>query len=114
MTDEALQASVLAYIATHLDRPGLGPGSVARAHHISTRTLYRLFEGAGHSIAETIRGLRLDRIRHELVDPAPRPPPHDGDRGALGFPGPGALHPGVPGALRHDPAAYRKCPAPGA
>jgi AraC-like DNA-binding protein len=68
--DEALRVSVLAHIATHLARPDLDPGSVARAHHISTRTLYRLFEGADHSVAETIRGLRLDQIRDELADPA--------------------------------------------
>jgi AraC-like DNA-binding protein len=70
LTDEALRASVLAHIATHLNRPDLDPASVARAHHISTRTLYRLFEGADHSVAETIRGLRLDRIRDNLADPA--------------------------------------------
>jgi AraC-like DNA-binding protein len=57
------------YIDEHLPAPGLGPEQIARANHISTRYLHRLFEGEGLSVSEWIRDQRLERCRRDLRDP---------------------------------------------
>jgi AraC-like DNA-binding protein len=67
---EALYARVQSYILHHLSDPSLDAGTVAAAHHISTRTLHRLFQNHGLTIAAWIRRARLDRCRAELLDPA--------------------------------------------
>jgi AraC-like DNA-binding protein len=108
LADEALRASVLAHIATHLSRPDLDPASVARAHHISTRTLYRLFEGAEHSPAETIRGLRLDRIRADLADPGLAGHPTTEIAARWGFPVQAHFIRAFRARFGATPAAYRR------
>ena len=60
---------VLDYVRSHLRDPDLCHASVAAAHHMSPRSLNRLFEGEVRSVTETIRSLRLDAIRAELLDP---------------------------------------------
>lgn len=67
-----LLASVQAYVSAHLDDPDLSPATIARAHHISERQLYRLFEDVGHSIGRWIRAARLHRCARDLRDPALR------------------------------------------
>jgi AraC-like DNA-binding protein len=64
-----LLAGIKAYIDEHLPAPGLGPEQIARANHISTRYLHRLFEGEGLSVSEWIRDQRLERCRRDLRDP---------------------------------------------
>jgi AraC-like DNA-binding protein len=64
-----LLAGIRAYIETHLASPGLAPEEIARANHISTRYLHRLFEGEGSSVSEWIRDQRLERCRRDLRDP---------------------------------------------
>ncbi|MEV6848175.1 helix-turn-helix domain-containing protein [Actinoplanes sp. NPDC051411] len=108
LTDEALRVSVLAHIATHLGRPGLDPASVARAHHISTRTLYRLFEGADQSVAETIRGRRLDRIRADLAEPALARHPTMEIAALWGFPVQAHFIRAFHARFGMTPAAYRR------
>jgi AraC-like DNA-binding protein len=58
------------WIESHLDDPALGPESVAAAHHVSVRYLYRIFEGEGTSVARFIKRRRLERCRRDLADPA--------------------------------------------
>jgi AraC-like DNA-binding protein len=65
-----LTLRIRAYIEEHLPDHGLGPRSVAAAHHISVSYLHRLFQDAGTTVAAWIRGLRLDRARQDLSDPA--------------------------------------------
>jgi AraC-like DNA-binding protein len=60
---------IKAYIDEHLAAPGLGPEEIARANHISTRYLHRLFEGEGLSVSEWIRDQRVERCRRDLRDP---------------------------------------------
>lgn len=64
-----LRARVEAFVRAHLTDPGLTPTVVAQAHHLSLRSLHRLFEGTGTSVAALIRTGRLDRCRRELADP---------------------------------------------
>jgi AraC-like DNA-binding protein len=60
---------VLAFIEAHLADPGLTPASIASAHHVSVRSLYRLFAGEGRTVSAWIRHRRLDRCRRDLADP---------------------------------------------
>jgi AraC-like DNA-binding protein len=64
-----LLAGIKAYIGQHLGRPGLNPDEIARANHVSTRYLHRLFEGEGITVSEWIRDQRLERCRRDLRDP---------------------------------------------
>jgi AraC-like DNA-binding protein len=64
----ALLTRVHAFIEERLADPELSPGMIADAHHISVRYLYRLFEDRG--VAAWIRHRRLERCRHDLLDPA--------------------------------------------
>jgi AraC-like DNA-binding protein len=61
---------VQTFIEQRLGDPGLTPASVAEAHHVSARTLHRLFEPHGRTVAEWIRLRRLDRCRRDLADPS--------------------------------------------
>nr|WP_275548864.1 helix-turn-helix domain-containing protein [Streptomonospora sp. PA3] len=75
------------FIRRNLDDPGLSPTAVAAAHHISLRTLHRLFRSHGSTVTSYIRRQRLDRARSDLADPrlAARPVHAIGAR--WGFPG---------------------------
>ncbi|MEU7924266.1 helix-turn-helix domain-containing protein [Micromonospora sp. NPDC049107] len=65
----ALRARVVAFIDRHLDSAELNPRSVAAAHHISLRSLHRLFDGEATTPAELIRAKRLERCRRDLGNP---------------------------------------------
>jgi transcriptional regulator GlxA family with amidase domain len=67
---ETLLPRVTSHVYRHLGDPGLTPARIAEAHFISTRSLHRLFEPRGVSVAEWIRELRLARCRRDLADPA--------------------------------------------
>lgn len=66
--ERALLVRVRAYIDAHLCDPALSPQLVAAAHHISTRTLHRLFHDHGATVASWIRTRRLERCRRDLAD----------------------------------------------
>jgi len=66
---QALMLHVQAFIDRHLGDPGLSPVMIAAAHHISTRTLHKLFQAEEHTIAASIRRRRLERCRQDLLDP---------------------------------------------
>jgi len=57
------------FIQQRLSDPTLSPATVAEAHHISTRTLHRLFEPCGWTVTDWIRSQRLERSRRDLIDP---------------------------------------------
>ncbi|MEU8130951.1 helix-turn-helix domain-containing protein [Micromonospora sp. NPDC049049] len=71
----ALLTQVQSYIHRHLGDAALGPQVVADAHHISVRSLHRLFEAEDTTVASYIRELRLARCRRDLADPALRNQP---------------------------------------
>ncbi|MGW3172655.1 AraC-like ligand-binding domain-containing protein [Streptomyces sp. NPDC001153] len=59
------------FIRRHLGDAELSPATVAAAHHISLRTLHRLFRNHAHgaTVASHIRHQRLTRARRDLSDP---------------------------------------------
>lgn len=66
---QATLAEIHAFIDRHLGDPTLTPQAVADAHHISLRSLHRLFAGESETVAQTIRRRRLERCRRDLADP---------------------------------------------
>ncbi|MET8155684.1 helix-turn-helix domain-containing protein [Sphaerisporangium sp. NPDC005289] len=67
---QVLYLQVQAFIQQRLGEPDLTPAMIAEAHHVSVRTLHRLFESNGCTVAKWIQTRRLDRCRHDLADPA--------------------------------------------
>ncbi|MDR6595486.1 MULTISPECIES: helix-turn-helix transcriptional regulator [Saccharothrix] len=65
----ARRREALEYMREHLADPELGADRVAEALFISRRRLYQLFDD-GQGVAERIRGLRIDRAKALLADPA--------------------------------------------
>jgi len=64
-----LRGHVVGYVRAHLDEPGLCRSSIAAAHHMSPRTLDRLFTGQPWSVSGLIRHERLAAVRRDLADP---------------------------------------------
>lgn len=60
---------VHAFIEDHLADESLSPSMIAAAHHISVRSLHRLFQRAGQTVTRSIRQRRLTRCHHDLADP---------------------------------------------
>jgi len=58
------------YIEMHLGEVDLTPDRIAKAHHISTRALHRLFERESSSVSAWIRTRRLEQCRVDLTDEA--------------------------------------------
>lgn len=63
----ALRAAMDAWIERHLRDPDLSPDSLAAAHAISVRTVYRLFSQDGNTFGAVVRQRRLDQARQELA-----------------------------------------------
>ncbi|HET6289532.1 MAG TPA: AraC family transcriptional regulator [Amycolatopsis sp.] len=57
------------YMRGHLADPALGAEQVAGALYISRRRLYQLFDD-GQGVSERIKGLRVERAKTLLADPA--------------------------------------------
>ncbi len=72
--DGAKQRTLLHQIKTHIEarlaEPDLCPATIAAAHHLCVRSLYKLFATEGHTVAEWIRQRRLEHTRQDLADPA--------------------------------------------
>lgn len=66
-SDVTLRARIEAFIEMRLRDPDLNVRQIAVAHHVSLRTVHRLFEGSDEGVAECIRGRRLDRCRQEIL-----------------------------------------------
>jgi AraC family transcriptional activator of tynA and feaB len=63
----ARRAAVERYLDTHLGYPWLSAQGVAAAHHISPRTLGRLFEGTHDTFSGVVMAKRIARVREELL-----------------------------------------------
>lgn len=63
---EAMRTEIRRYVRTHLQEPGLGPASIARAYSISVRALHALFEDSEASVAGLVRSERLARCLEDL------------------------------------------------
>jgi AraC-like DNA-binding protein len=66
VANEALVTRIEAYVQQHLADPGLSPESIAHAHHISVRQLYKLWSGRDLGLAEWIMRGRLEGARRDL------------------------------------------------
>ncbi|HEX2315447.1 MAG TPA: helix-turn-helix domain-containing protein [Thermomonospora sp.] len=66
---EALWHAVRDWIEKHLPDPALTPATIAEAHHLSVRQLYRVFQARGTTVAGYVRTRRLERCRRDLRDP---------------------------------------------
>ncbi|MBQ1074932.1 helix-turn-helix domain-containing protein [Micromonospora sp. C31] len=64
-----LRMQIRSFIEKHLGDPELTPRTIAAAHHVSLRSLHRLFEGEDVTVAELIRRQRLERCRRDLATP---------------------------------------------
>lgn len=73
------------FIESHLGDPELSPAAVAAAHHISLRYLHKLLEPEACGVAGSIRQRRLERCRHDLLDPAQIDRPVAGIAARWGF-----------------------------
>jgi AraC-like DNA-binding protein len=68
--ENALLLRVHAFIEARLGDPRLSPAMIAAPHHISLRSLHKLFEPRRETVASWIRQRRLERCRQDLLDPA--------------------------------------------
>jgi AraC family transcriptional activator of tynA and feaB len=65
-TRAQMRAEIRRYVRSHLQDPGLGPASIARAYAMSVRALHALFEDAETSVAGLVRSERLARCMEDL------------------------------------------------
>jgi AraC-like DNA-binding protein len=70
--ERTLLHRIYAFVEQQLADPGLTPASIAAAHHISLRYLYKLFEAEPVTVGGWVRRRRLERCRQDLRDPAQR------------------------------------------
>jgi AraC-like DNA-binding protein len=68
--DAGLLLRVRAYIERRLDDPDLDVASIAGAHHISVRTLQKLFADHDQTVTGWIRHRRIEHCRKDLANPA--------------------------------------------
>lgn len=68
----ARREQIRSYIETHLHDPGLTPGSVAAAVHLSPRRLHQLFEADGETVGAYILRRRLEECARAMSDASQR------------------------------------------
>ncbi|WP_432923442.1 helix-turn-helix domain-containing protein [Microbispora sp. CA-135349] len=68
----ALLSLVHDFIRQRLGDPDLTPETIAAAHQISVRHLYKIFQDQGVTVAAWIRRCRLERCHRDLADPRQR------------------------------------------
>jgi len=102
-----LRLEIQAFVQHRLGDPDLSPASIAAAHHISVRSLHRLFEDGEETVASWIRERRLERCRRDLADPrlADRPAHVIGRK--WGFPDPAHFSRAFRATHGISPNAYR-------
>ncbi|MBP2327175.1 AraC-like DNA-binding protein [Kibdelosporangium banguiense] len=69
---QTLLTRVRAYVRQHLTDPDLSPATIAAAHNVSLRYLYKICAQAGFSLEQWIIGERLHGAREELIRPGSR------------------------------------------
>jgi AraC-like DNA-binding protein len=103
----ALLLRIHAFIEQRLADPELSPGTIAAAHFISKRYLYKLFEAEQTSVAAWIRRRRLERCRRDLLDPALRHWPVSAIAARWGMPSATHFSRAFRAAYGVPPGAYR-------
>ncbi|MEV0247327.1 helix-turn-helix domain-containing protein [Nocardia sp. NPDC050712] len=72
LPDRVLLDQIRGYVHGNLRNPDLDAASIARAHHVSVRYLYKVCAAADVGLAQWIIGERLERIRSDLARPETR------------------------------------------
>lgn len=67
--DRVMLLRMQAFIDRNLADPDLTPEVIARAHHISVRYVYKLFQQEDVTVGRWIQRRRLEECRHELARP---------------------------------------------
>jgi AraC-like DNA-binding protein len=109
---EALRARIDAFITDNLGDVDLTASSIAAAHHISLRTLYRLWEGEETSVAGLIRRRRLERCRRDLANPLLTGQPAYAIAARWGFTDKASFSRAFRASYGMSPQEYRQQPAP--
>ncbi|MET8573149.1 helix-turn-helix domain-containing protein [Streptomyces sp. NPDC004783] len=104
----ALLMKIHAFIQQHLGDPDLSPGAIAVAHHISLRSLHRLFQDQDTTVAGWIRTRRLERCRRDLADPLLGSRPVRVIAARWGFTDPAHFSRAFRAAYGHNPQDYRQ------
>jgi AraC-like DNA-binding protein len=110
----ATMIRIRAFIEHHLDDPALSPRMIAAAHHISIRTLHKLYETEGDTIAASIRHRRLERCRRDLLQPSLSERPVGAVGARWGFPDAAAFSRAFRKAYGAPPGEYRAIHGPAA
>jgi AraC-like DNA-binding protein len=97
---------VLAHLAAHHADQALGADAVARACHLSRRTLFRLFEGEAEGFGDVLRRLRVTAAQ-DLLRTEPRLPLAT-VAVRCGFGGETQFHRAFRAATGTTPAAWRR------
>ncbi|MDT0318826.1 helix-turn-helix domain-containing protein [Streptomyces millisiae] len=103
----ALYLTVRDFVRAHLSEPSLTPDAIAVAHHVSTRSLHRLFQRHGTTVAAFVRRERLERARRDLADPLLAEVPVSAIAQRLGFVRPADFTRSFKAAFGVPPRAYR-------
>lgn len=104
--DALARQRVLDFMRSHLADPGLDAEAIARACHVSRRTLYRIIGPGG--VAAALRRARLDRARHLLTAEPGRSVA--AVAAACGFETESGFHRAFRAAVGRTPADYRRDP----
>jgi AraC-like DNA-binding protein len=64
---DALQTRIREYVRQRLNDPELSARTIAQAHHISVRYLYKVLASCDLSLGDWIRSQRLEQCRHDLT-----------------------------------------------
>jgi len=98
------------FIRRHLGDAGLNPAAVAAAHHMSLRSLHRLFceQAHGTTVAAYIRGRRLAAARRDLADPRLCSRPVHATAARWGFPRAADFTRAFRAAYGTTPSEYRR------
>jgi AraC-like DNA-binding protein len=99
---------IRAFILSRLGDPSLAPADIAAAHHISVRSLHRLFQAqAETSVARWILEQRLERLRCDILDSALRARPVSALGAKWGFTDASHVSRAFKAAYGLGPATYR-------
>jgi AraC-like DNA-binding protein len=66
--EDLFRVQVESYIDRCLHQPDLSLANIAATHHVSVRTIQRLFAGTGTGLSGLIRQRRLEAVRRDLAD----------------------------------------------
>ncbi|MGW2089918.1 helix-turn-helix domain-containing protein [Streptomyces sp. NPDC001880] len=104
---QVLRARIDSYIEHNLGSTDLTPNHLAAHHHMSVRSLHRLFGDRQETVAASIRRRRLERCRADLADPRLAGYPIAVLAARWGFPAPAEFSRAFRTAYGLSPRAFR-------